>query len=200
MRTLRSYARHGGGNRIRFRQNLRWAFHGHARSPILIAGIHQRPQARLQNLLTRLRQIDEAERLQPPLRGPHGKQHLHPFANGGFFQMKDQVQLQFFIQRLIDVEQPSGRRKPGAACRGRAADWAVVATSGTEPRILTRNARGGRMDRLTASFRAGGMGHIWLRVCHFTGCGARLPKNANLHRPSSYFLPAGDTPLAENTL
>ena|ERR1700678_2739621 len=70
--------------------------------------LDERLKTCFENIPVGFGQIDKAEGLQPSLRGPHGKEHLHGFADGGFAQMKDQLDVQLFVERLLQVEQSTG--------------------------------------------------------------------------------------------
>lgn len=73
--------------------------------------LNERQQTRLQRVLACLGKIDEAEGLKPTLGRPHGKHHLYLFADGRFPEVKDQLDLELFVERLLHVYEAAGGGK-----------------------------------------------------------------------------------------
>ena len=73
--------------------------------------LDQRQQAGVQSVFACGGQLDEAERLQPTLGGPHGKHDLSSFANRGITQVKDELNFQLFVERLLQVHQTAAGGK-----------------------------------------------------------------------------------------
>jgi hypothetical protein len=73
--------------------------------------LNERLQSGLQRVLASLRQINKSERLEPPLRSPHGKHDLCFFVDGGFPELEDYLDFEFFVERLLYVHQAAGGRK-----------------------------------------------------------------------------------------
>jgi len=55
-----------------------------------------------------LRQVDEAEGLQPSLGSPHGEHHFGVFADGGLSEMEDDLDSQLLVEGLLHVHQSAG--------------------------------------------------------------------------------------------
>jgi hypothetical protein len=53
-------------------------------------------------------ELDEAEGLEPSLRGPHGKKHLDLLADCGVANLEDQFDFEFLIERLVEVHEAAG--------------------------------------------------------------------------------------------
>ncbi len=70
--------------------------------------MHECLEICFEDILVGFGHFDEPEGLQPSLRGPHGKHHLHLFADCGFSEMKDQFHLQLFVERRFNVQQSAG--------------------------------------------------------------------------------------------
>lgn len=73
--------------------------------------LNEPQQTLLQAKLAGFWQFDETEGLEPALSGPHGKHHFCLFADGGLPEVKNQLDLQFFVERLLDVHQAAGDGK-----------------------------------------------------------------------------------------
>ena len=73
--------------------------------------LNELQQALLQTALARLRQLDEAEGLEPALSRPHGKQHLGLLADGDLSEMKDQFDFELLFERLFHMHQAPGDGK-----------------------------------------------------------------------------------------
>lgn len=68
-------------------------------------------QAFFQATLAGLGKFDEAEGLEPALGGPHGEHHFYAFADGVLAEVKDQLDFEFFVERLLEVHQAAGDGK-----------------------------------------------------------------------------------------
>ena len=64
----------------------------------------KRLQVRFEDILVLFGKVNEAEGLQPSLRGPHGKQHLGSFADGRLAEMKNYLNFEFLIERFVHVQ------------------------------------------------------------------------------------------------
>jgi len=70
--------------------------------------LHELKQAFLQAISAGLGEFDEAEGLQPALRGPHGEHHLDAFADGVLAEVEDQLDFEFFVEGILHVHQAAG--------------------------------------------------------------------------------------------
>ena len=68
-------------------------------------------QTLLQTFLAGLGQFDETKGLEPTLRGPHGEHHFRLLADGGLPQLKDQLNFELLVERLLQVHQAAGDGK-----------------------------------------------------------------------------------------
>jgi len=67
--------------------------------------LHKVLKARFQCAFIGLGKIDEAERLQPTLRRPHGKHHFNFFANSSFPKLKNEFDAELLVERFLQMHQ-----------------------------------------------------------------------------------------------
>ena len=77
----------------------------------VLLALNELLQTRFQGTPGCLGQFDKTEGLEPALSGPHGEHHLHFFADGGLAEVEDQLHLQFFVERILQVHQTAGSGK-----------------------------------------------------------------------------------------
>ena len=112
------------------------------------------------------------------MRGPHGKHHLHLFADRGLAQMKDQLHLHLFIERSLNVQQStSSGNLMQPACTWRRLGRRMSAR--IEPRSFTRNGRGvtaGDLDEDASTAGGSCVSDIVPELCHLISYVTRLRK------------------------
>jgi hypothetical protein len=91
-------------------QDCRVAIRGELGTWVLLA-LNELQQTGFQDTPGCLRQFHETEGLEPALSGPHGEHHLHFFADGGLAEVEDQLDLQFFVEWILQVHQTAGSGK-----------------------------------------------------------------------------------------
>lgn len=72
---------------------------------------NKRLQTCLQDTLVCFGHVAKTKRLQPTLCGPHGKKHFNFFADRGLPEMEDQLDLQLFVQWLLQIHQAAAGRE-----------------------------------------------------------------------------------------
>jgi hypothetical protein len=77
----------------------------------ILQALNERQQVGFEGLFGGLGQIDEAEGLQPTLRGPHGEHHFRFLADGGLAEVKDDFHSQLFVERLFQVHEAAAGGK-----------------------------------------------------------------------------------------
>ena len=73
--------------------------------------LNELEKACLERFLSGLGKFDEAEGLEPALSSPHGEHHFYFFADCGFPKMKDQFDLELFVEWFFKVHQAAGGGK-----------------------------------------------------------------------------------------
>jgi len=73
--------------------------------------LDERLQAGFQSVLAGLGEFEEAEGLEPSLRGPHGKHNFCALADGGFTEMEDEFNFQFFVEGLFQMHEAAAGGK-----------------------------------------------------------------------------------------
>lgn len=68
-------------------------------------------EAGLKDILACLREFDEAEGLEPTLRGPHGEHDLRALADGSVAKVEDELDFQFFVERHLQVHETAAGGK-----------------------------------------------------------------------------------------
>lgn len=77
----------------------------------VLQALNVQQQVGFEGIFGGLGQIDEAERLEPALRGPHGEHHLRFFADGGLAEVEDDFHSQLFVERLFQMHEAAAGGK-----------------------------------------------------------------------------------------